>query len=219
MTQPTAISNEVGVRTWPATRNNESAPFWRRAGHRPASDGLVASARPAFTLIELLVVILVVAILSALLLVAVDSVRRSARSVQCLSNLRQLALVFRSYADAHNGRFPSGDAELWFVQIARHGELPQAVFQCPDDPDVQPISCEWRDDTLTVPPASLAGKRIEIVANSDLILVFDPAPGWHSPDYVNAATVGGTARPYTTDEFQENLLRSVTSGQAFYLDD
>ncbi|MFG0286108.1 MAG: type II secretion system protein [Phycisphaerales bacterium JB039] len=60
--------------------------------------------KPAFTLIELLVVIAIIAILFGLIAPQLAGARSSARQVACSSNLRQLAIAWTMYADAHAGR-------------------------------------------------------------------------------------------------------------------
>src|SRR5688572_30683967 len=65
-----------------------------------------------FTLVELLVVIGIIGALVALLMPALSGARQAANTVQCASNLRQLATAWQSYANQNKrvsvpGRLPT----------------------------------------------------------------------------------------------------------------
>jgi len=114
--------------------------------------------REAFTLIELLVVIAIIAILAAILFPVFAKARDRARQTGCTSNLRQLMLAARQYADDNDGNTPSWHAHfpvagddgwmpweaLGFAQVQRNaGPRPpgllapylksDAVKRCPCD--------------------------------------------------------------------------------------
>jgi len=62
----------------------------------------------AFTLIELLVVIAIVALLMAILMPALQRVKKQAGAVACKANLHEWALVFAMYTDDNDGLFMDG---------------------------------------------------------------------------------------------------------------
>ncbi len=66
----------------------------------------VASPHRAFTLVELLVVIGIIAVLVGILLPALNKARRSAATLQCSSNMRQISTAMLQYIQANKGKFP-----------------------------------------------------------------------------------------------------------------
>ncbi|OGV48551.1 MAG: hypothetical protein A2X49_15300 [Lentisphaerae bacterium GWF2_52_8] len=71
-----------------------------------------------FTLIELLMVVGIISILAALLLPALKQAQESGRSIQCLSNLRNIGMAETYYCNDYNGYFTRGGWTLWYDSAA-----------------------------------------------------------------------------------------------------
>lgn len=66
-----------------------------------------ARSRRAFTLVELLTVIAIIGILAAILIPVVGSVRKSARTANCVRNLSSIGVAFQLYAADNKGLYPA----------------------------------------------------------------------------------------------------------------
>lgn len=106
-----------------------------RPGARATPDARVrihymTGPRRGFTLIELLVVISIIAVLAGMLLPAIGLIRKHARDVQCMNNLRQLAIGLGVYRLERDENFPGHLMELNGDEYAVGSKL----FLCPHDP-------------------------------------------------------------------------------------
>jgi prepilin-type N-terminal cleavage/methylation domain-containing protein len=103
--------------------------------------------QPAFTLIELTVVIAVIALLAALMLPLVAKSKRMAERITCVSDLKQVGIAFRIFANDNGGEYPArvstnrggskeytGAGEVFLHFLTMSNEIVQSeVLTCPTD--------------------------------------------------------------------------------------
>jgi prepilin-type N-terminal cleavage/methylation domain-containing protein/prepilin-type processing-associated H-X9-DG protein len=87
------------------------------------------SSRRGFTLIELLVVIAIIAILAAILLPVLSQAKKRAWTIQCVSNLRQIGMAMKVFADENNGFYPESGADIHWGQIDLTTQKPSWMEQ------------------------------------------------------------------------------------------
>jgi len=103
---------------------------------------MAASTKKAFTLIELLVVIAIIAILAAILFPVFAKVREKARTISCLSNMKQMGLAFTQYNQDNDEKNPNGINNFYPGGNGWAGQLypyvkSEKVYFCPDETSTQ----------------------------------------------------------------------------------
>ncbi len=89
------------------------------------------SKRKGFTLIELLVVIAIIALLMAILMPALQRVKKQAKTVLCQSNLKQWGIVWAMYIEDNDSKFPDYMGANWMQRLVEYYSNTKKLLYCP----------------------------------------------------------------------------------------
>src|SRR4051812_47099770 len=131
----------------------------------------------------------------AILIPILSRARAASQTVSCLSNLRQIMMGFRLYANDNHEEYPSPAAtgQSW-ESLLRPYLTSRDIYHCQADGGLFEFlrsSYDWRDtgDDVT----TVAGKGVGEVRRSQTVFAFDALPDWHSKGNINAAFADGSS--------------------------
>ncbi len=188
----------------------------------------------AFTLIELLVAIAIIAILAALLLSALSTAKQHAWTAKCNSNLHQIGLGMRMYANDNNEFYPESGGDIYWGAIdpttGKPGWMQQIVscvgntnaFSCPGNVQL-PANMQGPFNyfngcraAFLVADACAPLKSTSILYPSSYVLSGDTCG---IPKVTSGEGSGGSFDPLDADkdDYTQNCVGGPTNGSPYEL--
>ena len=183
-----------------------------------------------FTLIELLVVIAIIAILAAMLLPALASAKQKAWKTSCTSNLHQIGLAMRMFADDNSELYPESGNDIhwgtidavtqkpsWMEQILTYAGSTN-VYNCPGNVQL-PQNMRGPFDYFNGDRAAYIATGTDASVNSTAIIL--PSAFVLSGDTCGIPNVsgGGSFDPFDADkdDYTQNCVGGPTNGTPYEL--
>lgn len=129
-----------------------------------------ARGAPSFTLVELLVVIAIIGILMALLAPGLKAAREMAKSIQCISQLREIGIAIHAYAGENSGYLPGVTDSMDEIEVyPSENTVPRTpLFECAYGELPDKLTLRLRRTTLDQPLfAELYGILLKSAATSE----------------------------------------------------
>src|SRR5689334_22713717 len=175
-----------------------------RIVHSSTSNGTGRDGRRfGFTLVELLVVIGIIALLVSILLPALNRARRQAYTVQCASNMRQIAGAMLMYIQDNKGVLPP--AVVFAAQSGADAQIYPDGFWWPNELVGQKYIKQEAANVYRAPGASTANKQ------------FDRGSVFRCPEGIEEDDPGNIGGDYPTDPKNNGFIifndaRSAATG-------
>jgi len=191
----------------------------------------------SFSLVELLIVIAIIAILAAMLFPVLAAAKQRAWTIQCVSNLRQIGVAMKVFADENEGLYPESGTDIhwgtvdipppngsgkpsWMEQIVSYVQNTN-VYNCPGNSQLPP--------NMQGPFNYFNGVRAAYIANNGLAPVNTALIKYPSAYVISGDTCGIpnqsagedglTFDPLDADkdDYNQNCVGGPTNGTPFVL--
>jgi Tfp pilus assembly protein PilE len=157
----------------------------------------IAVKRMGLTLIEFTLVVAIIVLAMSILFSVCPRGHRGCvlpNSVPCMSNLHQLSLIMKFYADDNNGQYPTTDKWCDLLAKSYMPTMEPELFICPGATDK--ITRDSNQSSYVLNKNIVGMKASEVPA--DVVLLFEGPVGWNQ--------VGGPELLTTTNHEEEGAF-------------